>query len=97
KRIGASLEAAPVLHVTDPGLRATLSGIEFQDVCITSALALSAATAPAGAFTLEEVPGVAVVPAPAEGEKCARCWKILPDVGRHAHPQVCERCDAAIG
>ena len=97
KRIGASLEAAPVVHVTDPGLRATLSGIEFQDVCITSALALSAAAAPAGAFTLEEVPGVAVVPALAEGEKCARCWKILPDVGRHAHAQVCERCDAAIG
>ena len=31
------------------------------------------------------------------GEKCARCWKILPDVGTHAHPGVCERCDAALG
>jgi len=34
---------------------------------------------------------------PAEGEKCARCWKILPDVGHHAHPGVCNRCDDALG
>jgi isoleucyl-tRNA synthetase len=96
KRIGASLEAAPVVHVADPGLRETLSGVEFQDVCITSALTLSAAEAPSGAFTLDDIPGIAVVPTLAEGEKCARCWKILPDVGRHAHPGVCERCNAAI-
>ena len=96
KRIGASLEAAPVVHVADPGLVDTLSGIEFHDVCITSSLALSVAAAPAGAFALDDVPGVAVVPALAEGGKCARCWKILPDVGRHAHLDVCERCDAAL-
>lgn len=97
KRIGASLEAAPVVHVADPGLRETLSGIEFQDVCITSALALSAGAPPAGAFTLEDVSGVAVVPALAEGAKCARCWKILRDVGQHEHSGVCGRCDAALG
>ncbi|MGR3709387.1 MAG: zinc finger domain-containing protein, partial [Alterinioella nitratireducens] len=33
----------------------------------------------------------------AEGEKCQRCWKILPDVGRHDHPGICGRCDAALG
>ena len=46
---------------------------------------------------LDDVPGVAVVPRLAEGEKCARCWKILPDVGIHAHPGVCARCDQALG
>jgi isoleucyl-tRNA synthetase len=97
KRIGASLEAAPVVHVADPDLRAALASIDFADVCITSDLTLSGAAAPPNAFTLDDVPGVAVVPALAAGEKCARCWKVLPDVGTHAHPGVCARCDAALG
>ena len=39
------------------------------------------AEAPAGAFTLPDVPGVAVVVERAVGTKCARSWKILPTVG----------------
>ncbi len=97
KRIGASLEAAPEVFVADEGLRAALESVAFEDVCITSGLALVAGSAPAGAFGLEDAPGVAVVPRLAEGAKCARCWKILPDVGTHRHPQVCARCDAALG
>ena len=30
---------------------------------------------------LEDVAGVAVIPGRAEGSKCARSWKILPEVG----------------
>jgi isoleucyl-tRNA synthetase len=37
--------------------------------------------APADAFRLDEVPGVAVLPALAQGTRCARSWKILPTVG----------------
>ncbi len=37
--------------------------------------------APAGAFRLNDVAGVAVVVEKAEGIKCARSWKILPTVG----------------
>jgi isoleucyl-tRNA synthetase len=97
KVIGASLEAAPCVHVADAALLAALHSVDFADVCITSGLELSAAPAPAEAFRLPEVPGVAVVFQPAEGEKCQRCWKILPDVGQHAHPGTCARCDAALG
>ena len=97
KRIGASLEAAPVVHVTDATTRATLAGIDFADVCITSALTVSGDPPPASTFTLEDAPGIGVVPRLATGEKCARCWKILPDVGTHAHAGVCARCDAALG
>ena len=53
--------------------------------------------APAGAFRLDDVAGVAVAPSLAEGGKCARCWKVLPDVATHAHPGVCGRCDEALG
>ena len=96
KRIGASLEAAPVVHVADPALRAALASVDFAEACITSDLHLAGLPAPSDAFTLDDVPDVAVVPTLAEGEKCARCWQILPDVGTHAHPGVCARCDAAL-
>ena len=58
---------------------------------------LTDAPAAEAAFRLDEIAGVAVVPGLAEGEKCARCWKILPDVGTHSHPGTCARCDAALG
>jgi isoleucyl-tRNA synthetase len=97
KVIGASLEAAPVVHVEDAGLLAALRSVDFAEVCITSALSLTADPAPQEAFRLPEVPGVGVVFEPAEGEKCLRCWRILPDVGTHRHPGTCARCDAALG
>ncbi|MCV3272915.1 isoleucine--tRNA ligase [Roseobacter sinensis] len=96
KVIGASLEAAPVVYVSDDTLRLTLEALPFEDICITSQISIAAGAGPEGAFTLPEVPGVAVVFARAEGEKCARCWKILPDVGSHAAPGVCGRCDSAV-
>ncbi|WP_111428216.1 isoleucine--tRNA ligase [Rhodobacteraceae bacterium DSL-40] len=97
KRIGASLEAAPVVHVTDPAALELLRSVPFHDLCITSTVTLTDAPAPEGAFTLDDVAGIAVVPALADGAKCARCWKILPDVGSHTHPQTCARCNDALG
>ena len=96
KVIGSSLEAAPVVHVEDDDLRALLKTIEMDDLCITSGLVLSGDPAPAEAFRLPEIEGVGVVFEKAEGEKCQRCWKILPDVGIHAHPGVCGRCNSAL-
>ena len=97
KVIGASLEAAPVVHLRDPAVLAALKTVDFADLCITSGIVLTDAPAPEGAFHLPEVEGIAVVFARAEGQKCARCWKILPDVGTHAHPGVCGRCSDALG
>ncbi|MEO0831298.1 MAG: zinc finger domain-containing protein, partial [Pseudomonadota bacterium] len=96
KVIGASLEAAPMVHVADADVLETLRSVDFEDVCITSQITLTADAAPADAFTLDEVEGVAVVFAIAEGEKCMRCWKILPDVGQYAHPATCGRCNGAL-
>ncbi|MEY4696021.1 MAG: hypothetical protein RIT14_449, partial [Pseudomonadota bacterium] len=85
KVIGASLEADPVVHV-DAETKALLDSVDFADLCITSAITVTTAPAPEAAFALAEVAGVAVVFRPAEGQKGERCWQILPDVGRHAHP-----------
>ncbi len=95
--IGASLEAAPVIHVRDPDMLAALKTVAFKDICITSGIMLTGDPSPAEAFRLPEVGGVGVVFEKAEGGKCRRCWKILPDVGSHAHAETCARCNDALG
>jgi isoleucyl-tRNA synthetase len=96
KRIGASLQAHPVVYA-DAELVAACEGLGMADLCITSDITLKAdATAPDGAFRLEGEDGVAVVVDLADGEKCQRCWKLLPDVGTHAHEGVCGRCNDVV-
>jgi isoleucyl-tRNA synthetase len=97
KVIGASLEAAPVVHVEDADVLAALKTVTFDDICITSAISLTSDPAPSEAFRLPEVEGIGVVFETADGEKCQRCWKILPDVGTHSHAGTCGRCNAALG
>ncbi len=96
KVIGASLEAAPVLYLADQAVKDILEQMPFADICITSDLTLSTEAAPSDAFTMAEIEGIAVSFVKAEGEKCGRCWKILPDVGTHSHAGVCGRCDEAL-
>ncbi|ABD86957.1 isoleucine--tRNA ligase [Rhodopseudomonas palustris] len=81
KRIGSSLEASPLVYVSDQAIFSTLFDIDLAEVCITSNAMVSNAEAPAEAFRLPDVPGVAVVVEKAQGQKCARSWKILPTVG----------------
>jgi isoleucyl-tRNA synthetase len=92
KRIGSSLEAAPIVHVTDQALRAALEGVDLAEAAIVSAITLTADEAPADAFRLPDVAGVAVVVSRAEGRKCARSWKVTPDVGSDPdYPDVTPR------
>jgi isoleucyl-tRNA synthetase len=92
KRIGASLEAAPVIYVADLDLFAAVVDVDLAEVCITSGATLVEGEGPPEAFRLDEVPGVAVVPGLAEGRKCARSWKILATIGADpAYPDVSPR------
>jgi isoleucyl-tRNA synthetase len=81
KRIGAALEAAPRVHVADPDLLAAFGDLDAAEVFRTSQATLLAGPGPAEAFRLPDVPAVAVEPLRAEGRKCARSWRILPEVG----------------
>jgi len=96
KTIGASLEAAPTVYV-DAETAAVLADVDFEDICITSAITVTEGAAPDGAFALDDTAGIGVVFGKAEGQKCQRCWKILPDVGMFAHMGVCGRCNDALG
>ncbi len=92
KKIGASLEAAPIIHIADPALAVVLDGVDMAEVAITSGITVVRAEGPKDAFRLDEVAGVAVEFRPAEGRKCARSWKILPSVGSDAdYPDVTPR------
>jgi isoleucyl-tRNA synthetase len=96
KVIGSSLEAAPTVYLS-PELAEVITDAEaFADLCITSQISIVEGDAPEGAFRNADVPGVGVIFAKAEGDKCARCWKVLPDVGTHTHEAVCGRCDSAL-
>ncbi len=98
KKIGASLQADPVVYVHDPADRALLATVDLAEVAITSDMELSAGPAPAGAFTLADVAGIGVIVHLATGEKCGRCWRVLEEVGSHAdHPELCDRCHDAVG
>ena len=85
KRIGSSLEAHPIVHVSNPELYEAVVDCDLAEVCITSAATLVQDEGPSGAFRLPDVSGVAVLPNLAEGTKCARSWKILTTIG--ADPQ----------
>jgi isoleucyl-tRNA synthetase len=85
KRIGSSLEADPIVHVSNPELFEAMVDVDLAEVCITSAATLANDEGPADAFRMPEIPGVAVVVNLAEGRKCARSWKISHDIG--ADPQ----------
>lgn len=92
KRIGSSLEAAPIVHIADPDLRAALSGLDLAEICITSGAKIADGEGPAEAFRLPDVPGVAVVPARASGIKCARSWKYFdPATAEPGFPEVTPR------
>lgn len=92
KRIGSSLEAAPVVHVNDPELLNALEGQDFEETCITSGITVVAGEGPASAFRLDDLSTVSVEPVLAEGVKCARSWRITADVGSDAaFPDVSAR------
>jgi isoleucyl-tRNA synthetase len=81
KRLGAALEAAPRVHIADPALLAAFDGLDAAEVFRTSQASLVEGEGPDDAFRLEGAPGVAVEPLRAPGRKCARSWRILPEVG----------------
>ena len=94
--IRASLQARPVVYL-DNNAQQLLSAAHWAELAIVSDVEFALTEAPPDAFGLAEVTGVAVQVAVAPGDKCARCWKLLPEVGHHdVHPTLCVRCVDAV-
>ena len=82
KVIGSSLEAAPIVAITDPELAKAVETHDLAELCIVSAISTQLhAFSSQQFFSLDEVPGVQVAFARAEGTRCARSWKVSPEVG----------------
>ncbi len=81
-RIGASLQASVTLGLAEEDLP-LLDPAGWAEVLIVSQVALA--------------PGAAIATGVAEGDKCARCWRVLPEVGNQpGHPALCARCADAV-
>jgi isoleucyl-tRNA synthetase len=97
KKIGSALEAAPQVFIQDDQLLSALEGVDFAEVCITSGIEIVEGEGPEGAFTLPDVPGVAVMPKMATGMRCARSWRFTDDVGSDPEfPELSARDAAAV-
>jgi isoleucyl-tRNA synthetase len=67
---------------------------DWEMLTITSAVEIKNNPVPEGAYVHADLADIGVVVAPADGEKCQRCWKITPEVGSHKAPfdDICTRC-----
>ncbi len=80
KTIGSSLEANPLVYVNADYAKA-IEGLDAAEIFITSQAEIKTGDAPADAFRDAKIEGIAVSFRKAEGAKCARSWKVLPEVG----------------
>jgi isoleucyl-tRNA synthetase len=94
KLIGSSLEAAPVLGVTDQSDKALFDSIDLAEIAITSAASVEVVEGLDGFYTLPDIKGAGARFAKAQGYKCARCWRVLEET--RADTQLCNRCTDAI-
>ncbi len=83
--IGSSLQAAVTLPLSAENAT-LLSPEEWAEIAIVSAVQTE----------LDAGEPPATIPL-AEGSKCARCWRVLPEVGQQpGHPTLCARCADAV-
>jgi isoleucyl-tRNA synthetase len=96
KRLGSSLQAEVELFVPER-FGALLRGVDLAELCITSAGTIRPGPVPDDAFTLPDVAEVGARVSPALGDRCERCWRVLPEVGQTpAHIDLCHRCAAVL-
>jgi isoleucyl-tRNA synthetase len=95
KTIGSSLEAAPILGVSDPADKALFETIDLAEITITSVASVEIVDSFDGFYTLPDIKGAGAKFIKASGTKCARCWRVLEETRSDTH--LCNRCTDAVG
>ena len=104
RKIGSSLEAQVSLLFENPELAEKVAalGADLPGFFITSQATVDTVKTKAGDGAVEGVlahvseDGLTVTVLPAEGVKCARCWKFTTDVGKDkSYPELCVPCSQA--
>ena len=89
KQVKSSLEAMLVF----PHGQDLLDAGHWAEVAIVSQVRIGSGPGHAGG----DGAGAGLEASPAPGDKCVRCWRILPEVGQEAaHPALCLRCTDAV-
>lgn len=79
KTIGSSLQASVAVTVPDQSYSDAVEGMDLKEIFITSAATISVSES-----------DIQVSVSVAEGEKCERCWMVLPEVADNG--ELCDRC-----
>jgi len=89
KRIGSNLEATVSLTLPTEKFTNPVFGDQavLEEFFILSVLKITRTPGAEPTAIVEESPD----------QKCARCWKYLPAVGKMSHPELCDRCEEAVG
>jgi isoleucyl-tRNA synthetase len=96
-RLKGALEADVALRVSDPRMAAVLVGVDLAEVCLTSAASVSLTAREADGFRLADAEGVSALVTKATGNRCARSWRVLPEVGGSpGHPDLSVRDALAV-
>lgn len=90
--IGSSLQAH--LTVYDPE-GSCAQDMDWAEFSIASSVQILQESIPADAFTLENC-NIGVAGQKAEGDKCARCWRVTTEVKPEAGIEVCQRCSDVV-
>ncbi len=97
KRLGSSLHAAVEVFLPE-SLVELLHGVDLAELCIASAGVVRPGPVPGDAFTLPDIAEIGVRVSRASGERCERCWRVLPEVGQvPGCADLCRRCAAVLG
>lgn len=89
-QLGSSLQAH--LKIYDPEA-VLFNDVDWAEISIASTIEVIKAPVPEGAYLNDECQGVGVVVEVSSGQKCERCWKVLPEVGAHSiYDDLCNRC-----
>jgi len=86
KKIGSSLEADITLNVPEPADKALFDGVDLAELAITSMAHVEVGGSEGPSVTFR----------PASGDKCTRCWRVLPEVEDHPDTHLCNRCTQAV-
>src|SRR5260221_11973349 len=96
KHIGSSLQAHITLFI-DSSHKPSIQGVDLTELAITSGIEVIENSLSKSAFTLEDAPGIGALVTLASGDKCNRCWKVLPEVGTvETYSDLCHRCATVV-
>ena len=91
KLIGSSLQAKAIIYIPSE-IKQILSTLDLAEMCIVSGVEIKDITEKTPSSMNFEEEDIFVDISLAEGEKCQRCWTILPEV-KDNQDHLCSRCD----